>query len=45
MWLIEKFKQICITKKEHKHEMEFEKGFGYRCKHCGKPKSRCKDGR
>ena len=31
MRFIEKFKQIFNTK-NHKHEIEYQKGFGYRCK-------------
>lgn len=40
MRFIEKFKQFFGTK-NHKHEIEYQKGFGYRCKWCGKPKSQC----
>ena len=38
--VIEKLKQIFNTK-NHKHEIIYEKGFGYRCKWCDKPKSQC----
>lgn len=37
---IEKLKQFFGTK-NHKHEIEYQKGFGYRCKWCDKPKSQC----
>ncbi len=40
MKFIEKLKQIFNTK-NHKHEIIYEKGFGYRCKWCDKPKSQC----
>lgn len=40
MKVIEKFKQIFNTKK-HKHEIVYQRGFGYRCKWCNKPKSQC----
>ena len=37
----EKSKQW-FNAKNHKHEIIYKKGFGYRCKWCGKPKSQCK---
>lgn len=42
MWLVEKLKQIFRPDKKHKHEIVYERGFGYRCKYCGKTKSECK---
>lgn len=41
MWIIEKLKQIFRPEKPHKHEIVYELGLGYRCKHCGKTKSQC----
>ena len=41
MKIIGKLKQVFNTK-NHKHEIEYQKGFGYRCKRCDKPKSQCK---
>lgn len=41
-WLIQKLKQIFRPEKKHKHEFEYRKGYGYRCKYCGEPKSKCK---
>lgn len=40
MKFIEKLKQVFNTK-NHKHEIIYEKGFGYRCKWCDKPKLQC----
>lgn len=40
MKIIEKLKQFFGTK-NHKHKIEYQKGFGCRCKWCNKPKSQC----
>ena len=39
--LVGRLKQIFNTK-NHRHEITYIKGYGYRCKWCDKPKQQCK---
>ena len=41
MKILEKIKQLMNTK-NHKHEIIFMDGLGWRCKYCGKTKLDCR---
>jgi len=43
-WLIKKLKQV-FGIKSHEHKIVYQKGYGYRCKHCGKTKSEIVEGK